>query len=52
MTALALVAAFLNAVFGLCLGCKAFYLGMRLGLVPPAGITTGPAGIIIAWPEA
>jgi hypothetical protein len=26
----------LEAAFGLCVGCKAFYLGMRLGLVPPA----------------
>jgi Domain of unknown function (DUF4395) len=26
----------LEAAFGLCIGCKAFYLGMRLGLVPPA----------------
>jgi Domain of unknown function (DUF4395) len=25
----------LEAAFGLCLGCRAFYLGMRLGLVPP-----------------
>jgi hypothetical protein len=38
--ALALVAvlavfASLEAAFGLCVGCKAFYLGMRLGLVPP-----------------
>ena len=24
------------AGLGLCVGCKAFYLGMRLGLVPPA----------------
>ena len=24
----------LEATFGLCLGCRAFYLGMRLGLVP------------------
>ena len=24
----------LEAAFGLCLGCRAFYLGMRLGLVP------------------
>ena len=38
--ALALVAvlavfASLEAAFGLCVGCRAFYLGMRLGLVPP-----------------
>jgi predicted Abi (CAAX) family protease len=26
----------LEAGFGLCVGCKAFYLGMRLGLVPPS----------------
>ena len=25
----------IESVFGLCVGCKAFYLGMRLGLVPP-----------------
>jgi hypothetical protein len=25
----------LEAAFGLCVGCRAFYLGMRLGLVPP-----------------
>jgi hypothetical protein len=32
------VAAFasLEAGLGLCVGCKAFFLGMRLGLVPPA----------------
>jgi len=29
------VFASLEAAFGLCIGCKAFYLGMRLGLVPP-----------------
>jgi hypothetical protein len=29
------VFASLEAGFGLCVGCKAFYLGMRLGLVPP-----------------
>jgi hypothetical protein len=38
--ALALVAvlavfASLEAAFGLCLGCRVFYLGMRIGLVPP-----------------
>jgi hypothetical protein len=38
--ALALVAvlavfASLEAAFGLCLGCRVFYLGMRVGLVPP-----------------
>ncbi|MHB8468177.1 MAG: DUF4395 domain-containing protein [Gaiellaceae bacterium] len=29
------VFASLESALGLCLGCKAFYLGMRLGLVPP-----------------
>jgi hypothetical protein len=29
------VFASLEAGLGLCVGCKAFYLGMRLGLVPP-----------------
>lgn len=29
------VFAALEAVFGLCVGCRVFYLGMRLGLVPP-----------------
>jgi hypothetical protein len=29
------VFASLEAGFGLCIGCKTFYLGMRLGLVPP-----------------
>jgi hypothetical protein len=29
------VFASLEAGFGLCVGCRAFYLGMRLGLVPP-----------------
>jgi hypothetical protein len=29
------VFASLEAGFGICVGCKAFYLGMRLGLVPP-----------------
>jgi hypothetical protein len=38
--ALALIAilgvfASLEAAFGLCIGCRVFYLGMRLGLVPP-----------------
>jgi Domain of unknown function (DUF4395) len=33
----AIVAAFasLEAGFGLCVGCKVFFVGMRLGLVPP-----------------
>jgi Domain of unknown function (DUF4395) len=30
------VFASLEAALGLCVGCQAFYLGMRLGLVPPA----------------
>jgi hypothetical protein len=30
------VFASLEAAFGLCVGCKTFYLGMRLGLVPPS----------------
>jgi Domain of unknown function (DUF4395) len=25
----------LESVFGICVGCRAFYVGMRLGLVPP-----------------
>jgi hypothetical protein len=29
------VFASLESGFGLCVGCKTFYLGMRLGLVPP-----------------
>jgi hypothetical protein len=29
------VFATLEAALGLCVGCRAFYLGMRLGLVPP-----------------
>ena len=29
------VFATLEAAFGLCVGCRAFFLGMRLGLVPP-----------------
>jgi hypothetical protein len=29
------VFASLESGFGLCVGCKAFFLGMRLGLVPP-----------------
>ncbi len=35
---LGVLAAFssLEAAFGLCVGCRAFYLGMRLGLVPPS----------------
>ena len=30
------VFASLEAAFGLCVGCRTFYLGMRLGLVPPS----------------
>lgn len=35
---LAVIALFasLESGFGLCIGCKAFFLGMRLGLVPPS----------------
>jgi hypothetical protein len=29
------VFASLEAAFGLCVGCRAFYLGMRVGVVPP-----------------
>jgi hypothetical protein len=29
------VAAVLESVFGICLGCKAFALLMRVGLIPP-----------------
>jgi hypothetical protein len=29
------VFATLESAFGLCVGCRAFYLGMRIGLVPP-----------------
>ncbi|WP_292830894.1 DUF4395 domain-containing protein [Microbacterium sp.] len=42
--AIAFIAAFLNAVFGLCLGCQ-LYLGLaRLGLIRPrGGLVTGVA---------
>jgi Domain of unknown function (DUF4395) len=30
------VFASLESAFGLCVGCRAFYLGMRLGIVPPS----------------
>lgn len=30
------VFASLESAFGLCVGCRVFYLGMRLGLVPPS----------------
>ncbi|HZR94919.1 MAG TPA: DUF4395 domain-containing protein [Gaiellaceae bacterium] len=36
LVAVLAVFASLEAAFGLCLGCRAFYLGMRLGLVPPS----------------
>ncbi|MGH3050519.1 MAG: DUF4395 domain-containing protein [Gaiellaceae bacterium] len=36
LVAVIAVFASLEAGLGLCVGCKAFYLGMRLGLVPPA----------------
>jgi hypothetical protein len=29
------VFALLEAVLGLCIGCRVFYVGMRLGIVPP-----------------
>jgi hypothetical protein len=35
LVAVIAVFASLEAGFGLCVGCKAFFLGMRLGLVPP-----------------
>jgi hypothetical protein len=35
LVAVIAVFASLEAGFGLCVGCKAFYVGMRLGLVPP-----------------
>jgi Domain of unknown function (DUF4395) len=34
LLAMLLVAAFLEAAFALCLGCRLFALGMRVGLVP------------------
>jgi hypothetical protein len=36
LVAVIAVFASLESAFGLCVGCKAFYLGMRLGLVPPS----------------
>ncbi len=33
--AFTVTASLLEAAFGLCVGCRAFYLGMQLGLVPP-----------------
>jgi hypothetical protein len=35
LVAVIAVFASLEAGFGLCVGCKAFFVGMRLGLVPP-----------------
>jgi hypothetical protein len=35
MVAIVAVFASLEAGFGLCVGCKVFFVGMRLGLVPP-----------------
>jgi Domain of unknown function (DUF4395) len=35
LVALVAVFASLEAGFGLCVGCKVFFVGMRLGLVPP-----------------
>jgi hypothetical protein len=36
LIAILAVFATLEAALGLCMGCQAFYLGMRLGLVPPS----------------
>src|SRR5579864_8496150 len=36
LAAVIAVFASLESGFGLCVGCKAFFLGMRLGLVPPS----------------
>jgi hypothetical protein len=36
LAALIAVFATLESAFGLCVGCRAFYVGMRLGIVPPA----------------
>jgi hypothetical protein len=36
LAGIVVVFATLESVFGLCVGCRAFYLGMRLGLVPPS----------------
>ena len=40
----------LEAAFGLCVGCKLFYLGMRLGLVP-AGVCVECARVLAAPAE-
>ncbi|WP_375389457.1 DUF4395 domain-containing protein [uncultured Amnibacterium sp.] len=36
LAALAFVAAFLNSVFGFCLGCRMYVLGLRAGIIRPA----------------
>ncbi len=36
LTGIIAVFASLESGLGLCVGCKAFYLGMRLGIVPPS----------------
>jgi hypothetical protein len=36
LVAVIAVFASLEAAFGLCVGCRVFYVGMRLGLVPPS----------------
>jgi len=36
LAAVIAVFASLESGFGLCVGCKAFFLGMRLGIVPPS----------------
>ncbi|HSX22630.1 MAG TPA: DUF4395 domain-containing protein [Gaiellaceae bacterium] len=35
LTAVIALFATLESAFGICVGCKTFYVGMRLGLVPP-----------------
>jgi hypothetical protein len=50
LTALLVVAATLESVFALCLGCQVFGLLMRLGLVPAA--TCERCANIWAAPEA
>lgn len=36
LLAVIVVFATLESAFGICVGCKAFFVGMRLGIVPPA----------------
>lgn len=36
LTGIIALFASLESGFGLCVGCRAFYLGMRLGIVPPS----------------